>query len=140
MKTRLPSRLQSRLLSMLTRFPPVRWFRALEDGVFRLASEAEYRLKITPRTTKIVPNTFDRRIVRLFLIVVPVLISTIWVDGRPMRARVLFVILVLAALALAFIFVADAFPGQRGSTSRPSPTKRPPPAKRPSPRPPARRP
>ncbi len=140
--------------SMLRRFPPVRWFRALEDGVFRLASEAEYRLKITPRTTKIVPNAFDRRIVRLFLIVVPVLISTIWVDGRPIRARVLFGILVLAALALAFIFVADAFPGQRGSTSRPSPprppfktppvrqppAKRPPPAKGPPPRPPARRP
>ncbi|WP_309670947.1 hypothetical protein [Gemmatimonas sp.] len=140
--------------ALLTRFPAVRWFRALEDGVFRLASEAEYRLKITPRTTKIVPNTFDRRIVRLFLIVVPVLVGTIFVDGRPMRARVLFVILVLAALALAFIFVADAFPGQRGSTSRPSPprpplksppvgpspAKRPPPAKGPAPRPPARRP
>ncbi len=104
-----------RLGTLITRFPPVRWFRALEDGVFRLASEAEYRLKITPRNTKIVPNTFDRRMVRLFLIVVPVLIATLFVDGRPMRARVLFVILVLAALALAFIFVADAFPGKRGA-------------------------
>lgn len=110
---------------MLRRFPPVRWFRALEDAVFRLASEAEYRLKITPRTTRIVPNTFDRRIVRLFLIVVPVLVSTIWVDGRPLRARVLFGILVLAALALAFIFVADAFPTRRGTTPRPSPPKPP---------------
>lgn len=112
-----------KLQSMLNRFPPVRWFRALEDGVFRLASEAEYRLKITPRNTKIIPNTFDRRIVRLFLIVVPVLISTIWVDGRPMRARVLFAILVLAGLALAFIFVADAFPSKRSSPPR-SPVRR----------------
>lgn len=126
--------MRARLQALLLRFPPVRWFRALEDGVFRLASEAEYRLKITPRTTKIVPNTFDRRIVRLFLIVVPVLISTIWVDGRPMRARVLFVILVLAALALAFIFVADAFPARRGSTSGPSRPSRPP-----TPKPPVRR-
>lgn len=128
-----------RLRSLINRFPPVRWFRALEDGVFKLASEAEYRLKITPRNTKIVPNTFDRRIVRLFLIVVPVLISTIWVDGRPMRARVLFGILVLAALALAFIFVADAFPGGRGTTSRP-PAPKPPVPRKPAPRPPARRP
>jgi hypothetical protein len=133
-----------RLRSMLTRFPPVRWFRALEEGVFRLASEAEYRLRITPRTTKIVPNTFDRRMVRLFLIVMPVLVSTILVDGRPMRARVLFVILVLAALALAFIFVSDAFPGRRGMTSRPpaptSPASKPPAARKPAPRPPTRRP
>ena len=136
--------MNARLRSMLTRFPPVRWFRALEDGVFRLASEAEYRLAITPRATKLVPNTFDRRIVRLFLIVVPVLISTIFVDGRPMRARVLFAILVLAALALAFIFVADAFPTRRSLPPRP-PTSRPstpaPANKRPpSARPPARRP
>jgi hypothetical protein len=133
-----------RLRAMLTRFPPVRWFRALEEGVFRLASEAEYRLKITPRTTKIVPNTFDRRMVRLFLIVMPVLVSTILVDGRPMRARVLFVILVLAALTLAFIFVADAFPGRRGMTSRPPAPKatpsKPPAARKPVPRPPTRRP
>ena len=107
------------LRSMLTRLPPVRWFRVLENGMFRLASEAEYRLRITPRTTKIVPNTFDRRMVRLFLIVVPVLIDTFGVDARPMRARVLFVILVLAALALAFIFVADAFPTKRPPPPRP---------------------
>ncbi|QJR35274.1 hypothetical protein [Gemmatimonas groenlandica] len=150
--------MKAKLQALLMRLPPVRWFRALEDGVFRLASEAEYRLKITPRNTKIVPNTFDRRIVRLFLIVVPVLVSTIWVDGRPMRARVLFVVLVLAALALAFIFVADAFPGQRGTTSRSTPPRPPlkappiarppvkgppakgPPAKGTPPRPPARRP
>ena len=116
--------MNQKLRSMLTRLPPVRWFRALENGMFRMASEAEYRLRITPRTTKIVPNTFDRRMVRLFLIVVPVLISTFLVDARPMRARVLFVILVLAALALACIFVADAFP-----------TKRPPPPRPPMPRP-----
>ncbi|WP_411279913.1 hypothetical protein [Gemmatimonas sp.] len=136
--------MNARLRSMLMRVPPVRWFRALEHGVFRLASEAEYRLQITPRATKLVPNTFDRRIVRLFLIVVPVLVSTIWVDGRPMRARVLFAILVLAALALAFIFVADAFPTGKSSLPR-SPSSRPPtrpPANKPPPsaRPPARRP
>jgi hypothetical protein len=130
------------LRSIITRFPPVRWFRALEDGVFRLASEAEYRLKITPRTTKIVPNTFDRRMVRLFLIVMPVLVSTIAVNGRPMRARVLFVILVLAALALSFIFVADAFPGRRSAPPPPPrpPAKHPPPKRPPTSRPPARRP
>ena len=116
--------MNQKLRSMLTRLPPVRWFRALENGMFRMASEAEYRLRITPRTTKIVPNTFDRRMVRLFLIVVPVLIATFGIDARPVRARVLFVILLLAALALAFIFVADAFP-----------TKRPPPPRPPMPRP-----
>ena len=138
----MKAKFSATLRSMLTRFPPVRWFRALEDRVFRLASEAEYRLKITPRTTKIVPNTFDRRMVRLFLIVMPVLVSTIAVDGRPMRARVLFVILVLAALALAFIFVADAFPGRRSAPPPPPrpPTKRPPAKRPPTSRPPARRP
>ncbi len=123
---------------MLTRFPPVRWFRAAEEGVFRLASEAEYRLEITPRGTKLVPGTFDRRIVRLLLIIVPVLIATLFI-GRALRLRVLFGILVLAALALAFIFVADAFPAKKSS---PPPPPRPParpPSARPSARPPARR-
>ncbi len=128
-----------RLRSMLTRLPPVRWFRALEDGVFRLASEAEYRLKITPRTTKLVPTTFDRRMVRLFLVIMPVLVATLFIDGRPLRARVLFVILVVAALALAFIFVADAFPSRRGAPPRP-PSPRPPSPRPPALRPPARRP
>jgi len=124
-----------RLRAMFNRVPPVRWFRALEDGVFRLASEAEYRLKIIPRGTKIVPSTFDRRIVRLLLVIVPVLVSTLFID-RSMRLRVLFAILMLAGLALAFIFVADAFPAKKPGP--PPPPPRPP--IRPPTRPPARRP
>ncbi len=125
--------MNARLRSLFTRFPPVRWFRAAEDALFRVASEAEYRLKIMPRGTKLVPSTFDRRIVRLLLIIVPVLIATLFI-GRSLRLRVLFGILVLAALALAFIFVADAFPAKKSS---PPPR---PPARPPSARPPARRP
>jgi len=102
----------------------VRWFRAAEDGVFRLASEVEYRLKITPRATKLVPTTFDRRMVRLLLIIVPMLISTLFIGDRSLRGRVLFGILVLAALALAFIFVADAFPAKKSSPPPPSPRPR----------------
>lgn len=134
----------AKLSTLLTRFPPVRWFRAAEAAVFRLASEVEYRLKIVPRGTKFAPSTFDRRMVRLFLIVLPVLVSTLFVDGRPMRARVLFGILIVAGLALAVIFVADAFPTKRSSLSRP-PGPRPPtvpPSSRrpPSPKPPVLRP
>jgi len=116
---------------MIRRLPPVRWFRAAEDGVFRLASEVEYRLGITSRATKLVPTTRDRRIVRLLLLVVPALLSTFLVDVRPMRTRVLLVILVLVVLTLVFIFVADAFTPQKSSR---------PPAARPPARPPARRP
>lgn len=106
------------IAALLNRFPPVRWFRAVEDGLFRLAAEAEYRFKITPRGTKIVPNTFDRRMVRLFLVVMPMLVVSLFWGTRAQRLQGLFIILVLAAVALAWIFVADAFPGKKGHGPR----------------------
>ncbi len=122
---------------MLSSFPPFRWFRQLEDKVFALASEAEYRLKIVPRSTRIVPTTFDRRMVRTFLLVMPVLIGTFFIGDRALRARVLFGMLVAIAVLLALIFVADAFPGKRSAMPPPRvPPKVPPKV---PPRPPASR-
>ncbi len=108
------------IAAFIKRLPPVRWFRAAEDGLFRIASEVEYRLKITPRTTKIVPNSFDRRIVRLFLIVMPLLVASLFWDNRSQRLKALLIILLVAAVALAWIFVADAFPGKRRTAPPPS--------------------
>lgn len=47
---------------------PLTWFRRIEDGLFALAAEAEYRLRLAPRGAKIVPSDFDRRMIRLFLV------------------------------------------------------------------------
>jgi hypothetical protein len=124
------------IAALFNRLPPVRWFRAAEDGLFRLAAEAEYRLKITPRGTKIVPNTFDRRMVRLFLVVMPMLVVSLFWGNRAQRLQGLFIILVLAAVALAWIFVADAFPGKKGPGPR---SGRPLPKAPPSKAPPSKR-
>lgn len=83
-------------------------FRKIEDGIFALAAEAEYRLKLAPRGTRIVPNAFDRRIVRLFLIVMPLLVGSLFLDDRTFRVRLLLLAFAVVVLAVGVIFVLDA--------------------------------
>ena len=131
--------MKTTMWAQLTRVPPVRWFLAIEDGVFRVAGEAEYRLGITPRTTKIVPGPFDRRVMRVVLLFVPVLIGTFVLTTGASRTRALLAIIGVAVLLFTALLVIEGVRADRGTTRRPPPprpsTKRPP-----STRPPARRP
>ena len=117
--------------AQLTRIPPVRWFLAVEDGVFRVAGEAEYRLGITPRTTKIVPGPFDRLVMRVVLLFVPVLIGTFVITTGANRTRALLAIICVAVLLFTAMLVIEGVRGDRGTTRRP-------PSPRPSARPPVR--
>jgi hypothetical protein len=123
--------------AQLTRVPPVRWFLAIEDGVFRVAGEAEYRLGITPRTTKIVPGPFDRRVMRVVLLFVPVLLGTFVLTTGATRTRAFLAIIGVAVLLFTAMLVIEGVRGDRGTTRRP-PSPRP--SSRPPARPPARRP
>jgi hypothetical protein len=129
--------MKATLWARLTRVPPVRWFLAIEDGVFRLAGEAEYRLGITPRTTKIVPGPFDRLVMRVVLLFVPVLIGTFVITTGATRTRALLALIGVAVLLFTALLVIEGVRADRGTTRRPPPPRPPP---RPSTRPPARRP
>jgi hypothetical protein len=129
--------MKATLWARLTRVPPVRWFLAIEDGVFRLAGEAEYRLGITPRTTKIVPGPFDRLVMRVVLLFVPVLIGTFVITTGATRTRAILALIGVAVLLFTALLVIEGVRADRGTTRRPPPPRPPP---RPSTRPPARRP
>jgi hypothetical protein len=130
--------MKATLRARLTRLPPVRWFLAVEDGVFRLAGEAEYRLGITPRTTKIVPGPFDRLVMRVVLLFVPVLIGTFVITTGATRTRTLLAIIGVAVLLFTTMWVIEGLRADRGTTRRP-PTPRPFAQPQPPRRPPARR-
>ena len=123
--------MKTTIWAQLTRIPPVRWFLAVEDGVFRVAGEAEYRLGITPRTTKIVPGPFDRLVMRVVLLFVPVLIGTFVITTGANRTRALLAIICVAVLLFTAMLVIEGVRGDRGTTRRP-------PSPRPSARPPVR--
>ena len=129
--------MKTTIWAQLTRIPPVRWFLAVEDGVFRVAGEAEYRLGITPRTTKIVPGPFDRLVMRVVLLFVPVLIGTFVITTGANRTRALLAIICVAVLLFTAMLVIEGVRGDRGTTRRP-PSPRP--SARPPVRPPVRRP
>ena len=129
--------MKTTIWAQLTRIPPVRWFLAVEDGVFRVAGEAEYRLGITPRTTKIVPGPFDRLVMRVVLLFVPVLIGTFVITTGATRTRALLAIICVAVLLFTAMLVIEGVRGDRGTTRRP-PSPRP--SARPPVRPPVRRP
>lgn len=131
--------MKATLRARLIRLPPVRWFLAIEDGVFRLAGEAEYRLGITPRTTKIVPGPFDRLVMRVVLLFVPVLLGTLVITTGATRTRALLAIIGLAVLLFTAMWVIEGVRAERGTTRRP-PTPRPLAQPQPPRRPPARRP
>ncbi len=131
--------MKATLRARLIRLPPVRWFLAIEDGVFRLAGEAEYRLGITPRTTKIVPGPFDRLVMRVVLLFVPVLIGTLVITTGATRTRALLAIIGVAVLLFTAMWVIEGLRAERDTTRRP-PTPRPFAQPQPPRRPPARRP
>ena len=125
----------------LTRVPPVRWFLAIQDGVFRVAGEAEYRLGITPRTTKIVPGPFDRLVMRVVLLFVPVLVGTFVTTTGATRTRTLLAIIGVAVLLFTAMWVVEGVRADRGTDRRPpNPRQSAPAPARPPARPPARRP
>jgi len=87
--------------------------RAAEDRVFSLAAEAEYRLKLAPRKTRILPTAFDRRVLRTIVVALPLLLATFAIGPRRMRMQVLFGLIVAMCVAFALYMLADALPGIR---------------------------
>jgi hypothetical protein len=87
---------------------PLTWFRRVEDRLFSLAAEVEYRLKLAPRGVKIVPSDFDRRMIRMFLVVMPMLVGSLFIDDRQFRTRLLVLAFGVVLFAVALIFMLDA--------------------------------
>ncbi len=87
--------------------------RAAEDRVFSLATEAEYQLKLAPRTTRILPTAFDRRVLRTVVVALPLLLGTFAIGSRRVRMQVLFGLIVVMCVAFAVYILADALPGIR---------------------------
>ena len=104
---------------------PLTWCRRVEDGLFALAAEAEYRLKLAPRGVKIVPSAFDRRMIRLFLIAMPLLIGTLFIDDRQFRTRLLALAFAVVLLTVGLIFLLDARSTQYTGRGRPLPPPKP---------------
>ncbi|MES2524436.1 MAG: hypothetical protein V4617_17185 [Gemmatimonadota bacterium] len=109
----MPASLMYRARAVLRRF---------EDRAFRLASEAEYRLRITPRNVRLEPSAFDRRILRLFVIAMPILVGSLFIGDRSFRIRLLFAELVVLCVVLALLLLLDAWPGTVRSGRGRSPT------------------
>lgn len=87
---------------------PLTWFRRIEDAIFAAAAEVEYRLKLAPRGTKIVPSDFDRRMIRMFLVVMPLLVGSLFLDDRQLRTRLLLLAFAVVLFTVGLIFVLDA--------------------------------
>lgn len=111
---------------------PLTWFRRIEDGIFSVAAEVEYRLKLAPRGTKIVPSDFDRRMIRMFLVVMPMLVGSLFIDDRQFRTRLLVLAFAVVLLTVGLIFVLDARSSQYTGRGRPLPPPKP---KKPAPPP-----
>lgn len=104
---------------------PLTWFRRIEDGVFSLAAEVEYRLKLAPRGTKIVPSDFDRRMIRMCLVVLPMLVGSLFIDDRQFRTRLLVLAFALVLFVVALIFLLDARSANYTGRGRPLPPPKP---------------
>jgi hypothetical protein len=94
--------------SRLALLNPLTWFRRAENAIFAVAAEVEYRLKLAPRGTRIVPRDFDRRMVRMFLVVMPLLLGSLFLDDRQLRTRLLLLAFLLVLVCVALIFTLDA--------------------------------
>lgn len=105
-------------------YNPLTWWRRAEDRVFAVAAEIEYRLKLAPRGTKIVPSDFDRRMVRLCMVVLPMLIASLFLDDRQFRTRLLVLAFAVVLFAVALIFVLDARSDRPTGQGRPLPQPR----------------
>jgi hypothetical protein len=104
---------------------PLRWFRQIEDGLFRLAAEAEYRLKLVPRGTRIMPSDFDRRMIRMFLVVMPMLVGSLFIDDRQFRTRLLVLAFAVVLFTVVLIFLLDARSSNYTGRGRPLPPPKP---------------
>jgi len=79
----------------------------IEDRVFALAAEAEYRSGLVPRSTRIVPQWADRQLLRLMLAAIPFLAASWFLPPRPSRGLVMLAVLaVVVVLALAIFLMA----------------------------------
>lgn len=105
---------------------PLTWFRRTEDAIFRAAAEAEYRLKLAPRGTKIVPSDFDRRMIRMFLVVMPMLVGSLFIDDRQFRTRLLLLAFAVVLFTVGLIFVLDARSANYTGRGRPPVQPKPP--------------
>lgn len=104
---------------------PLTWARRVEDRLFALAAEAEYRLKLAPRGTKIVPSDFDRRMIRMFLVVMPLLVGSLFIDDRQFRTRLLLLAFAVVLFTVGLIFVLDARSTNYTGRGRPLPPPKP---------------
>ncbi|MBA3917523.1 MAG: hypothetical protein C0516_02925 [Gemmatimonas sp.] len=82
-------------------------WRRIEDRIFALAAEAEYRTGLAPRSTRIVPQWADRQFLRLVIAAVPFLIASWFLpQGRTRGLVMLAVLAVVLVLALATFLMA----------------------------------
>lgn len=81
--------------------------RRIEDRIFALAAEAEYRTGLAPRSTRIVPQWADRQLLRLVVAAVPFLAASWFLPERRTRGLVMLAALaVVLVLALAIFLMA----------------------------------
>jgi cell division protein FtsW (lipid II flippase) len=82
-------------------------WRRIEDRIFALAAEAEYRTGLAPRSTRIVPQWADRQLLRLVVAAVPFLAASWFLPERRTRGLVMLAALaVVLVLALAIFLMA----------------------------------
>jgi cell division protein FtsW (lipid II flippase) len=82
-------------------------WRRIEDRIFALAAEAEYRTGLAPRSTRIVPQWADRQLLRLVVAAVPFLAAIWFLPERRTRGLVMLAALaVVLVLALAIFLMA----------------------------------
>lgn len=81
----------------------------IEDRIFALAAEAEYRTGLAPRSTRIVPQRADRLFLRLAVLALPLLAASWFLPERRARGLVMLAILaVVLVLALAIFLLVPA--------------------------------
>lgn len=79
----------------------------IEDRIFALAAEAEYRSGLVPRSTRIVPQWADRQLLRLVVAAIPFLVASWFLPPRHTRGLVMLAVLaVVVVLALAIFLMA----------------------------------
>jgi hypothetical protein len=118
---------------------PVVWFVRLEQAIWALFTEVEYRLKIVPRGTPLKPSRLGRRLLRTQLAVLPLLLGSLFIPP-PTRTRLLLLGILVVVLVVCLIFMLDAREGMHAPPPPPSRTAALPPrplaSRPPSPRPP----
>ncbi len=102
-----------------TSLNPLTWLRRIEDGIFGLAAEAEYRLGLAPRTVKIVHSDFDRRMMRLFLVAMPMLIGSLFIDDRQFRTRLMVSAIAVAVSTVTVMVMLNARSPKDSGRGRP---------------------